>query len=83
MGFFVLSFFLPKIVNDFVNNEIPKKVVMTEETSGLWAELPGDSGVNLYRKITVYEPTNMVDVIFRGAKPKFIEHPNVYTLTQE
>lgn len=56
---------------------------MNEANSGLWAKLPGDSGVNLYRKITVYEPTNIIDVIFIGSKPEFIEHSNVYELIQK
>lgn len=30
------------------------------------------------RILTLYEPTNMIDVIFRGKKPEFIEHENVY-----
>lgn len=32
------------------------------------------------RILTLYEPINMLDVVFRGAKPEFLEHPEVYKL---
>lgn len=76
----VTSFFIPGLLNNYINKEIPSQVAMDEANSGLWAQLPGDSGVNLYRKITVYEPKNIIDVIFKGSKPEFIEHSNVYEL---
>jgi hypothetical protein len=46
-------------------------VILSEHNSGLWAKLPGDSRVDLMRVLTVFEPTNLLDVIFRGKKPEF------------
>ena len=57
-------------------------MILSEHNSGLWAKLPGDSRVDLMRVLTVFEPTNLLDVIFRGKKPEFIEHESVYSLKQ-
>lgn len=43
-----------------------QQVVMTPENEALWAELPGDSKVDLHRKVTFYDLTNGMDVLFRG-----------------
>ncbi|CAK57119.1 unnamed protein product (macronuclear) [Paramecium tetraurelia] len=79
---FILSFFIPSFVENMINGKVPDQVILTESNSGLWAKLPGDSQVDLMRVLTVYEPTNLLDVIFRGQKPQFIEHEKVYSLIQ-
>ena len=46
---------------------------MTPGTESLWAELPGDSKIDLHRSVTFYELENAMDVLFRGKTPTFTE----------
>ena len=42
---------------------------MSHSNAGLWAAIPGDAKIQLYRNISFFEFGNALDVVFRGSKP--------------
>ena len=45
---------------------------MQESNQNLWAKIPGDSGMVIYRNFTFFNFTNPLDFVFYNKTPEFM-----------
>lgn len=69
----------PFFMNYAINSVAKKSSALTEANEQSWRGIPGYYDIGLYWKHYMYNVTNFDDVVFRNAKPEFMEFgPYIY-----
>lgn len=63
----------PFIIQSTINTLIGKQTVLGKDNTGVWAQLPGDSGTDFVKTFSFFNFSNWEDFVLHGAKPEFAE----------